>query len=256
MPRGLECFLLVLFLAFGVCPVPGAAAEAPLVLGAIAPHHDVAGGLIDRLYEHMRGLSPNPARIILVGPDHFMRARQNIVFCGADWRTPSGTLRADGVGALRLKGAALRHDAAPRRDHAITEHIPRLRRFFGDVPVLPLLIRPGATDLQILRVRKALEALLREGGGLVILSMDLSHYKPRAESDAEDERSLEAIRAFRLRELNDLDVDCPRGARLLLTLLEELGIARSVILEHSNSADFLSDANRTTGHATVLFAKD
>ena len=132
----------------------------------------------------------------------------------------------------------------------------RARRFFGDVPVLPLLIRPGATDLQVLRVRKALEALLRDSGGVVILSMDLSHYKPRAESDAEDERSLEALRAFRIRELNDLDVDCPRGARLLLTLLKSLGIARSEILERSNSADFLSDANRTTGHATVLFTKD
>ena len=51
--------------------------------------------------------------------DHFMRARQNIVFSAADWRTPSGLLRADAEGASSLKGAALRQDGVPRRDHGI-----------------------------------------------------------------------------------------------------------------------------------------
>ena len=52
-----------------------------------------------------------------------------------------------------------------------------------------------------------------------------------------------------------MDVDCPRGARLLLTLLQGLGAVRSELLERSNSADFLPNASRTTGHATVLFSR-
>ena len=117
--------------------------------------------------------------VILIGPDHFMRARQNIVFSAADWRTPSGLLRADAEGASSLKGAALRQDGVPRRDHGITEHIPRVRKFFGDVPVLPLVVKSCATDLQVLRVRRALEALLRERGGVVILSI-LTAIRPRS----------------------------------------------------------------------------
>ena len=256
VPRGLPCLslLLFLFLALPASPALGSG-EPPLVVGAVAPHHNVAGALIDRLYERIREQIPHPARVILIGPDHFMRARQNIVFSAADWRTPSGLLRADAEGASSLKGAALRQDGVTRRDHGITEHIPRVRKFFGDVPVLPLVVKSCATDLQVLRVRRALEALLRERGGVVILSMDLSHYKPRAESDAEDERTLAALCAFRLDELNGLDVDCSRGARLLLTLLQGLGAVRSELLERSNSADFLPNASRTTGHATVLFTR-
>lgn len=246
-------FLLALLII--ASPRWACAQEPNPVVGAIAPHHNVAGALIDRLYERLREQAPAPERVVLIGPDHFMRARQNIVFSAADWRTPSGLLRADAEGASSLKGAALRQDGVPRRDHGITEHIPRIRQYFGDVPVLPIVVRSPATDLQVLRVRKALEALLRGRSGVVILSMDLSHYKPRAESDAEDDRSLAAIRAFRLRELNRLDVDCPRGARLFLTLLQSLGVTRSELLERSNSSDFLTNADRTTGHATVLFTK-
>ena len=252
--RGLLCLSLLLSVVLFASPAPGSG-EPPHVVGAVAPHHNVAGALIDSLYERIREQVPRPARVILIGPDHFMRARQNIVFSAADWRTPWGLLRADAEGASSLGRAALRQDDVPRRDHGITEHIPRIRKFFGDVPVLPLVVKSRATDLQVLRVRKVLEGLLRDRGGVVILSMDLSHYKPRAESDAEDERTLAAIRAFRLHELNGLDVDCPRGARLLLTLLQGLGAVRSELLERSNSADFLPIASRTTGHATVLFTR-
>ena len=255
MPRSFLCFFPLLLWTFLARPVSGAEGVPFPVVGAVAPHHNVAGALIDRLYERIRERLPNPARVVLIGPDHFTRGRRNIVLSASPWRTPSGPLRADPESALRLKGAAMRQDDVPRRDHGITEHIPRIRKFFGDVPVLPLVVKPGATDLQILRVRKILEALLRSRGGVVILSMDLSHYKPRAESDAEDERSLAAIRAFSLHELNALDVDCPRGARLFLTLLQGLGVVQSDLLERSNSADFLSDARRTTGHATLLFTR-
>ena len=226
---------------------------APLV-GGLAPHHDVAAPLIDGLYERLRSLCPNPARVVIIGPDHFGRAKRNVVVCAHDWTTPSGVLRGDSLGAERVAGAggALRQDAIFPLDHAVTEHIPRVRRFFGDVPVLPLLIRPPATDLQILRVRRVLETLLRDGG-IVILSMDLSHYKPRAESDAEDDQSLAAIQRFELHRLNSLDVDTPRGARLFLSLMKALGATESRVLGRSNSADWLSNATRTTGHATVVF---
>ena len=121
--------------------------------------------------------------------------------------------------------------------------------------MLPLVVKSRATDLQILRVRKTLEGLLRDRGGMVILSMDISHYKaprgvqrrgrahPRGDTRVLTERA------------NGLDVDCQRGARLLLTPLQSLGAVRSELLERSNSADFLPNASRTTGHATVLFSR-
>ena len=243
--------LLVLLLIFDV-PAGG---SGPVV-GALSPHHDVAGALMDRLYERLRREAPSPRRVVLIGPDHFGRCRSNIVFGVPDWSTPWGTLRGDAEGAAFLSSILRRQDEAARQDHCVAEHVPRVRRTFGDAPALSLLVKPGATDLQILRASRALQALLRDGG-VVILSMDLSHYKPRAEADREDARSLAALCAFRTEGLNGLDVDCPRGARLFLTLMRSLGNTRALVLERGNSDDFLpSPSPRTTGYAAVLFTRE
>ncbi|MCR4819175.1 MAG: AmmeMemoRadiSam system protein B [Fretibacterium sp.] len=220
-------------------------------MGALSPHHGVAGALIDHLYARIQAIFPHPRRVIVIGPDHFRRAKRNIVTGASDWGTRK-VLVGDAEGAKLSH--LFRQDEVARRDHCVTEHIPRIGRFFPEASVLSIIIRPAATDLQILRACQALEALLRDGETLVILSMDLSHYKPREQSNAEDARSLEIIRSFRLRELRDADIDCPRGARLFLMLMKRLGLTQTTLLERSNSADFLKgSSDSTTGHATMLF---
>ena len=221
------------------------------VAGALSPHHGVAGALIDRLYARLQAIVPNPRRVIVIGPDHFRRAKRNIVTGASDWGTVN-VLRGDS------EGASLSHlprqDEVAHRDHCVTEHIPRIAKFFPGASVMSVIVKPYATDMQVLRACRALEALMRDGGGIVILSMDLSHYKPREESDAEDERSLAIIRGFRLNELSGADVDCPRGARLFLMLMRRLGLTEAALLERSNSAGFVKgSSDSTTGHATMLF---
>ena len=155
-----------------------------------------------------------------------------------------------------MRGSAERHDEIFPLDHAITEHIPFIRRYFGDVPVLPILVRAPASQLQILRVRRALEEILK-GGGVVILSMDFSHYKPRELSDEEDERSIETLRAFRINDIDSLDIDTRKGARLFATLLKGMGVTTSELIGRGNSADYIpKSAQRSTGHAALLFTQN
>ena len=222
-------------------------------IGALSPHHGVAGALIDRLYAQIQVIVPHPRRVIVIGPDHFRRAKRNIVTGASDWGTRK-ILRGDREDAELSH--LFRQDEVARRDHCVTEHIPRIGKFFPQASVLSIIIKPAATDLQVLRACQMLEALLREGDSVVILSMDLSHYKPREQSDAEDAKSLELIRDFHLSKLNDADIDCPRGARLFLMLMKRLGLTHTTLLERSNSADFLKGASdSTTGHATMLFTR-
>lgn len=242
----------VALLALAACLMAHAAHGAHRVVGALSPHHDVAGALIDRLYARLGEEAPRPARVVVIGPDHFGRAKGNIVIGASDLRGRGGSVRGDEEGASRLAGVVRRQDDVARQDHCILEHVPRIRATFGDVPVLSVIVSSRATDLQILQVGRALSGLLRDGG-VVILSMDLSHYKARAASDAEDARSLDALLAFRIHELGELDIDCPRGARLFLKLMRSLGDTKATLLERGNSSDVLRDATRTTGWATALF---
>jgi AmmeMemoRadiSam system protein B len=243
--RTLRAAALAAALLYYALPVWGG------VVGALSPHHGVAGALIDRLYARIKAIVPNPRRVIVIGPDHFRRAKHNIVVGASDWGA-ANVLHGDSEGASLSR--LPRQDEVARRDHCVTEHIPRIAKFFPGASVLSVIVKPYATDMQVFRACLALEKLMRDGGGVVILSMDLSHYKPREQSDAEDERSLDMIRGFRLNGLNVADIDCPRGARLFLMLMRRLGLTGTALLERSNSADFVKgSSDSTTGHATMLF---
>ncbi|HCL79193.1 MAG TPA: AmmeMemoRadiSam system protein B, partial [Synergistaceae bacterium] len=217
------------------------------------PHHDLAAPLMDEVYGMLSRELPSPGRILLIAPDHYLRGRSAVTFRGAPWDASFGPLPEDRDGVRALERLARRQDDIFPGDHGVTEHIPRIRRAWGNVPVLPVMVRPEATDLQILAIAKALLPLLEEGAA-VILSMDFSHYKPASEARREDERSTGAIRSFRFNDLNRLDIDCPRGARLFLQLMKLSGAAKSRVLATGNSDDFMaSPTARTTGYVTMIF---
>jgi hypothetical protein len=65
--------------------------------------------------------------------------------------------------------------------------------------------------MQLLVLRKTLAPFLRDGG-LVLLSMDLSHYKSPAEAAREDVRTLPVLARMDASSLRDLDIDT-RAAR-------------------------------------------
>ncbi|WP_367339558.1 AmmeMemoRadiSam system protein B [Aminivibrio sp.] len=226
------------------------------LLGAITPHHDVAAPLMEELYARLAEQLPSPERILLISPDHFRRGWSPITLRGAPWDDAAwGSLPADGAGAgaLLRAGAARRQDDIFTGEHGITEHIPRIRSAFGQVPILPVMVRGEATDLQILAAARAMVPLL-ERGGLVLLSMDFSHYKPAAEARREDGRSMETIGGFQFNRLNGLDVDSVRGLRLFLLIMRLTGCTKSAVLGTGNSDDFMAPSSRTTGYATMIFS--
>jgi AmmeMemoRadiSam system protein B len=227
------------------------------IVGGIAPHHDVAGAMILRFYATLKTSGLSPKRVVLIAPDHYRAGRGAVTVCGADWETASGTLRADAaaVGAVVRSGAATRDDRIFVREHGVTTHLPFLREAFPDATVLPVVVRTSASDMQLLVLRKLLAPFLRDGG-LVILSMDLSHYKSPANAARDDARTLPVLARMDATSLRGLDIDTLRGAALFLALVRDLGSLRGVVLDHSDSGAIrdLPDAP-CTSYATMLFAK-
>jgi 5-methylthioribose kinase len=141
------------------------------------------------------------------------------------------------------------------REHGITIHLPLIRRFFPGAPALLLTVRNNASDLQLLALRAHLLPLLREGG-LLLLSMDLSHHRTPSEALREDARTLAALRDLRTRDLRELDLDCPRGAALFLSLMRELGADAPVLLERGDSGTPSGGrAESCTSFAAILYRR-
>ena len=243
--------IIALLLAFGLIGIRCDA--SPVTIGGIAPHHMVAEKRIVDFYEQISAIAPKPKRVILLGPDHFNAGKTPITLCGSDWETPSGTLRSDAAlrDFLLESHTVSRQDDIFPREHSITVHIPFIRQYLGNAVILPMIIQSRATDIQILTLRKQLLSFLQEGG-VLLLSMDFSHYKTSDEADAEDVKSLASIKNFTVK--RGLDIDCPRGTALFLGIMKDLGTTNISILGHTNSGKILGNRDApSTSYFTLVF---
>ena len=244
--------VILLFLSFGRIENRCDAFDA-IAIGGIVPHHTVAEKMILDFYEQLSTITSEPKRVILLGPDHFNSGKTPVTLCGADWETPTGTLSADQVlrDFLLDSQTATRQDEIFRREHSITVHIPFIHKYLKNAVVLPMIIQSRATDIQILTLRKQLLSFLQEGG-VLLLSMDFSHYKTSNEADAEDLKTLSSIKNFTVK--RGLDIDCPRGTALFLGVMKDLGNTNISTLGHTNSGKILGKMNAScTSYFTLIF---
>jgi AmmeMemoRadiSam system protein B len=226
--------------------------ETPRVLGGIAPHHDLALPMIVRFYDR---LAPDTRRVWLLAPDHFRRVRNLAAVCGEDWTLSERTLEADAeaLGSLRAMKIVEERPEIFAGEHGITLHIPLIARYFAGAKVVPMLLNPKIPDVGLLILRKKLRELLKEGD-IVILSMDLSHYKTPEAMAAEDVHTLEVLKSLRFGAAGGIGAEARRAAALALMLFKDMGALRGEILEHTDSSAILGyRVESGTSYATVTY---
>jgi AmmeMemoRadiSam system protein B len=230
---------------------------AGIVLGGVVPHHDLALGMIVRFYRELaNGTSERGVRrVFLFAPDHFRRARRWVAVCPADWRLSVGVASVDRT-ALEFLTRSKIVEATPElfvMEHGITLHIPLIARFFPGASVVPIVLRPDIPDMALLMLRNRLKRLTGEGD-IIILSMDLSHYKPPEAMAREDKRTLGALTALKAFATSNLDVDARRAAALVLALFRDMGATKGEILEYTDSSALLGKRIESgTSYATIIY---
>ena len=236
--------------------LPGERDRPVRVIGGITPHHDVALGMIRRFYERIG--SAEVRRVWLFSPDHFSRARAFAALSPADWQTPERILEADreACRVLASLSVAGSDESLFRGEHGITVHIPMVARYFPNASVVPVVIGAKTPDLALIILKNAIRDLLRDGDA-IILSMDLSHYKPPEAMEAEDRKTLEVLTKLRPHGTGDIDVDARRAAALVLMLFRELETGEGTVLEHSDSSRILGRRIESgTSYATIIYGAD
>jgi AmmeMemoRadiSam system protein B len=227
------------------------------ILGGIVPHHDLALPMIVRFYERLTSESRQAGvkRVWLFAPDHFGRVGNLAAICDADWDLSFGTVRYDeeAGSALGTLGIVETNAGIFAREHGVTLHIPLIGRYFPNASVVPVLLNPSISDVGLIIMRNRILELFREGD-ILILSMDLSHYKTPEEMAAEDARTLEILTELRFTKTSGLDVDARRAAALALMLFKKLDSWEGSVLEHMDSSDILGRRIKSgTSYATVMY---
>jgi AmmeMemoRadiSam system protein B len=224
------------------------------ILGGITPHHGLALSMITRFYEQIS--STEPRRVWLFSPDHFKRAKNFVVVCGDDWRAADRILEADataktGLSGMRVVGSDARLFA---EEHGITIHIPLIAQYFPNATIVPMVLKSNIPDIPLLMLKKYMLDVMGKDD-VIILSMDLSHYKTPEGMSEEDERTLPVLTNLESLRTDSLDIDARRAASLVLRLFKERGAKRGVLIEHMDTSDILGHRVESgTSYATTVYS--
>jgi AmmeMemoRadiSam system protein B len=217
---------------------PADAGELGEVRGLVAPHAGYAYS--GRVAASAFSLAPVVARVLLLGPSHFVPLEGMAVSSAHAWETPLGavTVARDLRDAALAAGAVL-NDVPHRLDHALEVELPFLQHRCSELEILPVAVgRTSATA-----VADLVEAL----DAFVVVSSDLSHYLDERSAQRIDRETADAVVARRPEAIRS-DRAC--GVHALRGLVEharrrDLALE---LLDLRTSADASGDTGNVVGY--------
>ena len=156
-------------------------------------------------------LAPSAAKVVLLGPSHFVPL-DGFAVSGADaWATPLGEVPvAADLREAAIAAGAVVDDVPHAREHALEVELPFLQRACADaLEILPVAVGRAGPEY----VAGLIEAL----DALVVVSTDLSHYHDAATAKQLD---LETADAVVRRDANAIHPDAACGVFALRGLVE------------------------------------
>ncbi|HXF97072.1 MAG TPA: AmmeMemoRadiSam system protein B, partial [Gaiellaceae bacterium] len=218
----------------------------PTLAALVAPHAGYAysGPVAAAAF----ALLPRAARVVLLGPSHYVPLRGLAVSSAEAWETPLGRVPV----SAELRTRALAAGAAPAdlphaHDHALEVELPFLQRACEEgLEILPVAV--GETR------PVEVAALLAALGALAVVSTDLSHYHPDAQARELDRRTAAAVLA---RDPDAVGPDAACGVFALRGLLEHArrGGLDGELLDLRTSADAGGEADSVVGYGAFAFRR-
>ena len=155
----------------------------------IVPHagYIYSGPIAATAFARVVPFGASITRVVLVGPAHRVFVDRLVAPGTQRLRTPLGELVVD-VDAIRAVGIE-DHRVAHAREHSLEVELPFLQRVTPNAKIIPLAGTRAAPEL----VGKTLDALWGGPETLVVLSTDLSHYRPYAEGRVHDQKTCARI---------------------------------------------------------------
>jgi AmmeMemoRadiSam system protein B len=218
----------------------------------IVPHagYIYSGPVAATAYVGLRDLEPKPRRVVLLGPAHHV-AFQGLALPGVDaLETPLGVVPLDQELVAIAKRFPFIHESVKvhEREHSLEVQLPFLQRVLGDFTVLPLAVgRVETAD-----VKQLLDAVWGGDETLIVVSSDLSHYRPYLEARAFDKRTAARIIAFEHEALDGHQACGVYPVRGLLAAAKERGLV-SRLLDLRTSGDTAGDKGRVVGYGSFAF---
>jgi hypothetical protein len=217
----------------------------------IAPHagYVYSGRVAAEAFATLRASAQSIARVVLIGPAHFVAVRGIAAPTVDAFETPLGCVPVDrdALAAIADLPFVIAADAPHAPEHSLEVEIPFLQALLPNFAVVPLVIGDAAP-------RDVAEVLRRLWGGpetLIVVSSDLSHYH-----DYDTARRLDAATAAAIErgDWERLGPDQACGFLAVAGLLVEAGRRRlsPQRLSLCNSGDTAGSRDRVVGYGAWM----
>ncbi|RZV32779.1 MAG: AmmeMemoRadiSam system protein B [Chromatiales bacterium] len=228
------------------------AMDTPAPKALIVPHagYMYSGPVAASAYALLRPYRRQYTRVVLLGPCHRMPVNGLALSSAEAYRMPIGDIPLDQAAVAHLDIPGVRVvDAAHASEHSLEVHLPFLQAVLGEFAVVPIVVGDAAPEL----VAELLDALWGGPETLIVVSSDLSHYRPYFNARAIDAVTCDAIENL---DAVRLDHDMACGAIPVAGLLlaaKQRGL-KVTTLDLRNSGDTAGERDSVVGYGAWMFA--
>ncbi|MBW2988305.1 AmmeMemoRadiSam system protein B, partial [Candidatus Woesearchaeota archaeon] len=196
---------------------------------------------------------PGFSKVVVIGLSHHYPFTGISIFNGTHYQTPLGLVKVSrDVWKLLSEDGVAYYPQAHKNEHSIEIQLPFLQRVLGEFELVPILT--SRTDPKWLA--SLVEGLIDERT-LVVVSTDLSHYKPYDTANMIDNNSIEAILELNITKFWKEGDACNKiGVLTIMQIAKDLGW-KPVLISYKNSGDTYGDKARgVVGYASIAFVKE
>lgn len=222
----------------------------------ITTHHRLASELVDQLFRCIKN-SGHPKTVILIGPNHYLGGRRDVVTARNDWQTPFGIMEADTdiIAGIQSSSAVEINDQVVEHDHAVAFIVPYIEYYLPNTKIVPILIRHSITKSELEGFIKKLAAFVNEET-MIIGSVDFSHYQDSESAARYDEETAIIVEKRDLASVyqnGDEHYDSAPAIYLILSLMNISDSVSTFQLNHSSSTEYTGANQNITTYFNWLF---
>jgi AmmeMemoRadiSam system protein B len=230
----------------------------------ISPHaaYDYSGALAAVAFQAAARRAVR--HVLLLGPVHREASERLLLPESEAYQTPLGLFPVDLEAVRRLAASdpCFAYDDIPHlEEHCLEVQLPFLQTLFPQAVLVPVLMgRSSARLAGVLAEALRQELALDPERTLVVVSANLTCYRPREQGRREAQALLELIRAGRWRDLLEQTErknlsSCGAGCiAAILALGQELG-PHAEILKLASSLDVSDDERRVVHYGAIAFGR-
>jgi len=221
----------------------------------IVPHagYRYSGSIAAEGYKYLKGLDQSRCwKILLLGPSHHLPFYGAAPSSSSEWELPFGNIFVKDVrDELESFSEISEVQDVDIEEHSLEVQVPFIQRCLKNFELYPLLLGQ-------IRAEKLANDLLdfcSRDDVVVVVSSDLSHFKPYKDAQDTDLETCNAIKEGDVERFKEVGDACGRkGIETLMHISEKLNWQRDM-LTYKNSGDTASDKSRVVGYTSFIFYK-